>query len=146
MWLREVTGKPGSGGGLCHSPGSQGPIAICLQTQRLANPPQLLARANLPKTEAPGRHWEPEGFIGMGRGPCSFFLEQRDVSQLWCCCLEGEVGVWHINAFERFVAIFISCFAIWGPCDMLKKADGARQLPADHILVQMHPRTGSSRR
>lgn len=74
LWLGEGTGKPSSGGGLCHSSGSQSPIASCLQTQHPTNPSQLLARANLPKTEAPGRHWESEGFRGMGREQCFFFL------------------------------------------------------------------------
>ena len=101
---RRLAPQPRLSGSRCQLPADTVP----------GKPPQLLARANVPKTEAPGRHQEPEGFIGMGRAQCPFFLEQRGVSQLGSCCFEGEVCGWHVNAFERFVAIYFLCFAECG--------------------------------
>lgn len=113
-WLlpREGSGggsrcSPRSGGGSCCSPGFPAPASSCLQAQCLANQtPQLLARANLPRAGAPGRHQKPDGSTGMGREQQLFLLEQRGVSPLGCSCPEGEVGGCHVNAFERFVVIY----------------------------------------
>lgn len=89
------------------SPGFPDPTASCPRhSARQTKPPQVLARASLPRTGAPGGHQEPGGSVGMEREQKLFFLEQRGVSPLGSSCPEGKVGGWHVNDFERFVAIY----------------------------------------
>lgn len=104
--------------------------------------PQLLVRANLPRTKAPGRHWEPEGFIGMGREQPLLSPEQRGVSQLGSGCFEGG---WLINAFVRFLAVCFRCLLSVRSCCTLEQAVGVRQLRAGRGAAQARPRTGGSR-